>query len=175
MRCERYGDIKCAVTETRNPKLHRGNIGNVAGRSSIPFQSDRVLCAVSLFGFWLSCIRHGERLPPLELGERHLIRTHPSGVRCASVVEVTIVSRDANVMLLSGAQIAILNARVDGVVKGTLDGNVLKVVTYLDGCTRIGVGHGFIAGTLRRDAQRGLELLAIQHPFIRARPTSEGK
>jgi hypothetical protein len=61
--------------------------------------------------------------------------------------------------------LAVINARVERVVRGTVDSDALKVVTYLGSCTKIGVGHGFVAGTLDHDAQLGLELIAIQRSY----------
>jgi hypothetical protein len=112
----------------------------------------------------------------LPTSQRGILFEHvPENLDAPVIAEVTIVSRDANVMLLNGTQIAVLNARVDRVVKGALDSNVLKVITYLDSCSRIGVGHGFVAGRIQRDARRGVELLAIRHPITQARPTNEDK
>jgi hypothetical protein len=94
----------------------------------------------------------------------------PAGIDAPVVVEVTVVSREANVDMPNHARLAVLNARVDKVIKGTLDSDVLRIVTYLNSCSRIGVGHGFVAGMLRQDPQRGLELLAIQRPYVWLRP-----
>jgi hypothetical protein len=84
----------------------------------------------------------------------------PEGIDAPVIVEVTIVSREADIGAL-----AVMNARVERVVRGTLDSDALKVVTYLGTCTRIGVGHGFVAGKLDHDAQLGLKLTAIQRSY----------
>ena len=94
----------------------------------------------------------------------------PVGFDAPVIAEVTIISREANVTFSNGAILAVLNARVDKVIKGTLEGSALKVVTYLDSCTTIGFGHGFIAGAMRHDPQRGFELLAIHQPQLHTRP-----
>ena len=97
-------------------------------------------------------------------------RQDPGRFDAPVIAEVTIISREANVTFSNGAILAVLNARVDKVIKGTLEGSALKVVTYLDSCTTIGFGHGFIAGAMRHDPQRGFELLAIHQPQLHTRP-----
>ena len=89
--------------------------------------------------------------------------------------QTTIVSEEA-VISFPNARLLVMNARVERVIRGTLDSDVLKVVTYLFSCSRVGVGHGFVAGTLERNAQRGLELIAIQRPIedlVRGRANSD--
>jgi hypothetical protein len=86
----------------------------------------------------------------------------PEGIDAPVIVEVTIVSREADISSPDHTPLAMMSARVERVVRGTLDSDALKVVTYLSTCTRIGVGHGFVAGTLDHDAQLGPKLIAIQ-------------
>jgi len=100
----------------------------------------------------------------------------PEGIYEPVIAEVTIVSEEADISLPNNARLAVMNARVERVIRGTLDSDVLKIVTYLNTCSRVGVGHGFVAGTLEHDAQRGLELIAIQRPFedlVRGRANSD--
>jgi hypothetical protein len=122
------------------------------------------LCALCLI---VSCLVFGTaRACTLPSSQGGILFDHiPDGIDAPVVAEVTIVSREANVSFPNHAQLAVMNARVERVIKGTLESDVLKVVTYLNSCSRIGAGHGFVAGTLRRDAQRGLELVAIQRPY----------
>jgi hypothetical protein len=89
----------------------------------------------------------------------------PEGIDAPVIVEVTIVSREADVSFPDRTLWAVMNTRVESVIRGTLDKDALRVVTYISDCTRIGVGHGFVAGRLERDAQRGLELIAIQRSY----------
>jgi hypothetical protein len=89
----------------------------------------------------------------------------PEGIDAPVVAEVTIISREADIRSPDHTPLAVMNARVERVVRGTLDSDALKVVTYLSTCTRIGVGHGFVAGALDHDAQLGLELIAIQRSY----------
>ncbi|WP_156918474.1 hypothetical protein [Bradyrhizobium sp. Cp5.3] len=89
----------------------------------------------------------------------------PEEIDAPVIVEVTIVSREADISSPDHTPLAVMNARVERVVRGTLDSDALKVVTYLSTCTRIGVGHGFAAGRLEHDAQLGPELIAIQRSY----------
>jgi hypothetical protein len=100
----------------------------------------------------------------------------PDGIYAPVIAEVTIVSEEAEISLPNNARLAVMNARVERVIRGTLDSDVLKVVTCLNTCSRVGVGHGFVAGTLEHDPQRGLELIAIQRPYeelLRGRVNSD--
>jgi len=89
----------------------------------------------------------------------------PEGIDAPVIVEVTIVSREADISAPDHAPLAVMNARVERVVRGTLNGDALKVVTYLGTCTRVGVGHGFVAGRLDTDARFGPKLIAIQRSY----------
>jgi len=89
----------------------------------------------------------------------------PEGIDAPVIVEVTIVSREADISSPNHTPLAVMKARVERVVRGTLDSDALKVVTYIGSCTRLGVGHGFVTGRLEHDAQRGLELIAIQRSY----------
>lgn len=89
----------------------------------------------------------------------------PDGLYEPIIAEVTIVSREADISLPNHGQQAVMTARVERVIRGTLDSDVLKIVTPLYDCSIVGVGHGFVAGMLEHDAQRGLELFAKQRPI----------
>jgi hypothetical protein len=89
----------------------------------------------------------------------------PEGIDAPVIVEVTIVSRGADISSPDHTRLVVMNARVERVVRGTLDSDTFKVVTYLGSCTRIVLGHGFVAGTLDHGAQLGLELIAIQRSY----------
>ncbi|MGJ4949093.1 hypothetical protein [Bradyrhizobium sp. HKCCYLS20291] len=88
----------------------------------------------------------------------------PEEVDAPVIVEVTIVGIEADISSQRYGRLAVMDARVERVVKGTLDLDALKVVTSISTCTRIGVGHGFVAGAIDHDARIGLELIAIQRP-----------
>ncbi|WP_076864217.1 hypothetical protein [Bradyrhizobium mercantei] len=89
----------------------------------------------------------------------------PEGIDAPVIVEVTIVSRDADTSAPDNTPLAVLNARVERVVEGRLDSSALKIVTYLGTCTRVGVGHGFVAGTFEHDARLGPKFIAIQRSY----------
>ncbi|WP_315768998.1 hypothetical protein [Bradyrhizobium sp. SZCCHNR2012] len=89
----------------------------------------------------------------------------PEEVDAPVILEVTIVSIEADISSPKYGRLAVMNARVERVIKGTLDRDALKVVTSLSTCTRLGVGHGFVAGAIDHDARLGLELIAIQRSY----------
>ena len=104
------------------------------------------------------CLERHRLSPPLHPSEQLWFKSP----ECISTVfeRPAIVSREADIGAL-----AVMNARVERVVRGTLDSDALKIVTYLSTCTRLGVGHGFVAGRLDHDAQLGLKLTAIQRSY----------
>jgi hypothetical protein len=60
-----------------------------------------------------------------------------------------------------------MEARVDRVIKGSIDTKYLKIFVYMDSCARVGVGRGIVLGSLRDDPQRGLMVEAIQKADMR--------
>jgi hypothetical protein len=62
----------------------------------------------------------------------------------------------------------VMNARVDRVIKGSIDAKTLKIFVYIGGCTRAGIGQGIVLGELRDDPQRGVMLKAIEGANMRA-------
>jgi hypothetical protein len=95
----------------------------------------------------------------------------PTDIDAPVIVEVTIVGREANRDDPSNGG-AVMKARVHRVIKGTFDRDILTIiVTSLLSCGGLGMGHGFVAGTLIDDGRHGLELVTIQRPLeqLRAR------
>jgi hypothetical protein len=78
------------------------------------------------------------------------------------IVEVTITDVSEAIDPSNGWVSAVMSARVEKVIRGSIDSKALKIVTYLSDCTRVGAGHGIVAGELRRDAKGDLELMAVQ-------------
>jgi hypothetical protein len=108
----------------------------------------------------LACTRAVACIPGLE---RDIIFEHvPADLDAPVIVEVTIYDRLEDVSDVAGHMMAVMNARIDRVIKGSIDARTLKIVTWIGGCTRAGIGQGIVIGTLRDDPQRGLELEAIQ-------------
>jgi hypothetical protein len=89
----------------------------------------------------------------------------PEGIVAPVIVEVTIIGREPDTSAPDNTPLAVMNARVERVVKGRLDSDALRIVTYLGTCTRVGVGHGFVAGTFEQDARLGPKLIAIQRSY----------
>jgi hypothetical protein len=86
----------------------------------------------------------------------------PISLDAPVIVEVTITDLSETIDPSNGFAVAVMQARVERVIRGYPDNKVVKIVTELSDCTRIGVGRGFVAGSLRYDAQGGVELVAIQ-------------
>jgi hypothetical protein len=93
--------------------------------------------------------------------ERGILFEHvPTDIDAPVIIEATIYDR-TRVGDAVGNQMWLLNARVDRVIKGSIDTKTLKIFVYL-GCTRVGIGQGIILGELRDDPQRGLMLKPIE-------------
>jgi hypothetical protein len=60
----------------------------------------------------------------------------------------------------------LMKARVDRVIKGSIDAKYLTVFVSINSCYGVGVGRGIILGSLRDDPQRGIMLLAIQNAKV---------
>ena len=76
-------------------------------------------------------------------------------------IEATIYDR-SEVGDAAGNQTVVMNARVDRVIKGSIDAKTLKIFVGIGGCTRVGIGQGIVLGELQNDPQRGLMLKAIE-------------
>jgi hypothetical protein len=60
-----------------------------------------------------------------------------------------------------------MKARVDRLIKGSIDTRHLNIFVHINSCAHVGVGRGIILGTLRSDPQRGIMLEAIQRADVR--------
>ena len=95
--------------------------------------------------------------------ERTIIFEHvPADIDAPVIIEATIYDDGSQVGDAAGNQMVVMNARVDKVIKGSIDTKTLKIFVYLGGCTRVGIGQGIVLGELRDDPQRGLMLKAIE-------------
>jgi hypothetical protein len=93
--------------------------------------------------------------------ERGIIFEHvPADFDAPVIIEATIYDR-SEVSDAAGQMMVVMNARVDRVIKGSIDATTLKIFVHDRGCTRAGIGQGIVLGTLRDDPQRGLGLEAI--------------
>ncbi|NPU11080.1 hypothetical protein HL666_09925 [Bradyrhizobium sp. 83002] len=85
----------------------------------------------------------------------------PSDIDAPVAIEATIDDQ-AQASDASGRPIVVLNARIERVIKGSLDAETLKILVYPGACTLTGVGRGIIIGKLRDDPLRGLMLEAMR-------------
>jgi hypothetical protein len=105
--------------------------------------------------------------------ERTIIFNHvPTDVDAPVIVEVTIIDMtpDLHDLYTFAGSMAVINARVENVIKGQIGRGTLKIVTPLGDCSNgFGVGsHGFVAGELRSDANGNSELVAISENIRKA-------
>jgi hypothetical protein len=86
----------------------------------------------------------------------------PANIDVPAIVQVTITDM---VSMEKYDQTGV--ARIHRVIKGPIDGQTLKIVAMPTSCGGgIAVGaSGIVMGTLRRDAQGGLELVAISESW----------
>ena len=105
--------------------------------------------------------------------EQTIIFNHvPTAVDAPVIAEVTIIDMtpDLRVRYTFTGSMAVINARVENVIKGQIGEGRLKIVTPLTDCSNgFGVGsHGFVAGELRSDANGNFELVAISENIRKA-------
>jgi hypothetical protein len=100
--------------------------------------------------------------------ERGIIFEHvPTDIDAPVVIEATIYD-ETQVGDAVGNQMKLMTARVDRVIKGSIETKTLKIFVYIGGCTRAGIRQGIILGKLREDPQRGVMLEAIRGANFRA-------
>ncbi len=105
--------------------------------------------------------------------ERTIIFNHvPTDVDASVIAEVTIIDMtpDLRDRWTFTGSMAVVNARVESVIKGAISQGTLKIVTPLSDCSNgFGVGsQGFVAGELRSDANGNSELDAISENIRKA-------
>ena len=94
----------------------------------------------------------------------------PTDIDAPVVVEVTIYDATDNVAFAyerTFVLATLMRARVDRVIKGSIDTKYLKIFAYMGACSHVGVGRGIVLGTLRDDPQRGIMLEAVQRADMR--------
>ena len=100
--------------------------------------------------------------------ERGIIFEHvPTDIDAPLVIEATIYD-ETQVGDAVGNQMMVMNARVDRVIKGSLDAKTLKIFVYIGGCIRGGIGQGIVLGELRDDPRHGVMLAPTGAANIRA-------
>jgi hypothetical protein len=126
--------------------------------------ADMCTWALCLAVYCVACTSAVACMPATERGI--LFEHVPTDVDAPVIIEATIYDR-SQVGDAVGNQMVVMNARVDRVIKGSIDTKTLKIFVYLGGCTRVGIGQGIILGELRDDAQRGLMLQAVEAAPVR--------
>lgn len=121
--------------------------------------------AVCLAAYCIACTSAVACMPS---SERGIIFEHvPTDIDAPFVIEATIYD-ETQVGDAAGNQMVLMNARVDRVIKGSIDAKTLKIFVYVGSCTRAGIGQGVVLGKLRDDPQRGVMLEAIEGANMRA-------
>lgn len=102
-------------------------------------------------------------IPPNNLSSiRGILFEHvPADIDAPVVIEATIYDQT------DVSNITLMKARVDRVIKGSIDAKYLQIFVHQIGCNHVGVGRGIVLGTLREDPQRGIMLEAIQKADMR--------
>ncbi|MGY8706368.1 hypothetical protein RAD16_11575 [Bradyrhizobium sp. 18BD] len=121
--------------------------------------------ALSLTVYCVACTSAVACMPSTERGI--LFEHVPTDIDAPVVIEATIYDQ-TQVGDARGDQMILMNARVDRVIKGSVDAKYLRIFVYKGGCTRVGIGQGIVLGKLRDDPQRGVMLEAIERADMRA-------
>jgi hypothetical protein len=125
--------------------------------------------------FAICCLACTSATACMPSSERTIIFEHvPPDIDAPVIIEATIYDR-SQVGDADGHQMFVMNARVDRVIKGSIDAKTMKIVVGIGGCTRAGIGQGIVLGVLRNDPQRGLELVAIEGSNARRGPRNSYK
>ena len=144
--------------------------GSMYHMSQFVFRRKTAKRCVQLLYLIAFCVASGSAKACLLLSSQvGILFDHIPDVEVPVIAEVTVINREPNAMLLDGSALAVLNVRVEKMIKGTPDSPILRVVSPLSSCTAVGRGHGFIAGTIQHDPRHGLELLVIQESDLRIR------
>jgi hypothetical protein len=114
------------------------------------------------------CIACTSALACSSATERGILFEHvPTHIDAPVVIETTIYDQ-TQVGDAAGNQMVLMTARVDRVIKGSIEAKTLKIFVYIGGCTRVGIGQGIVLGAVRDDPQRGVMLEAIEGANMRA-------
>jgi hypothetical protein len=117
--------------------------------------------------FAICCMAGTSAVACMPATERGILFEHvPTDIDAPVIIEATVYD-SSQVGDGAGHQMVVMNARVDRVIKGSIDVETLKIFVYLGGCTRVGIGQGIVLGELRDDPERGLMLQAIEGANLR--------
>jgi hypothetical protein len=122
--------------------------------------------AVCLIAYCAACTSAVACVAGTPASLRGILFEHvPTDIDAPVVIEATIYDATDNVSFAydrTFVPVTLMKARVDRVIKGSIDTKYLKIFVYMDSCSHVGVGRGIVLGTLRDDPQRGMMLQAIQ-------------
>jgi hypothetical protein len=121
--------------------------------------SDMRIWAVCLAAYCTACTSAVACMGPSY--ERGIMFEHvPTEIYVPIIIEATLSDRK-EVGDAAGRQIVVMNARVDRVIKGSIDAKTLRIVVYESDCTRAGIGQGIVLGELVDVPPHGIMLRAI--------------
>jgi len=120
--------------------------------------------AVCLGAYFIACASALACSPSTERGI--LFEHVPTDIDAPAVIEATIYE-ETQVGDAVGHQMILMTARVDRVIKGSIDTKTLKIFVGIGACTRAGLGQGIVLGTLRDDPLRGVMLEAVEGAKLR--------
>jgi hypothetical protein len=117
---------------------------------------------VDLIGDLLHCLQERGCLHHPGHRTKHYVRQVPTDIRFYSseIIEATIYD-SKRVSDAAGRLMWLVDARVDRVIKGSINTNTAKILFY-DACTLFG-GHGTILGELEDNPLWGRVLIPKQH------------
>jgi hypothetical protein len=126
--------------------------------------ADRHIWAVWLIAYCAACTSAVACIIPGAAPASSIFFEHvPTGIDAPIVIKATVYNSTfgsyAHGNFPTGT---LMKARVDRVIKGSIDARHLTIFVHINSCFPVGVGRGIILGTLREDPQRGTMLLAVQ-------------
>lgn len=128
--------------------------------------ADMRIWAACLIAYCAACASAMACTPSTSALSRSILFEHvPTDVDAPVVIEATIYEATDNVSFAydrTFVPVTLMKARVDRVIKGSIDTRYLNIFVYMDSCSHVGVGRGIVLGILRDDPQRGMLLQAMQ-------------
>jgi hypothetical protein len=84
----------------------------------------------------------------------------------SEVVEATIYGH-TKVGDVAGLPVLLLDARIDRVIKGSINTSAFKILLHQSPCGTLFGGHGIILGELKNEPLHGLVLIPMKHWNVR--------
>jgi hypothetical protein len=96
--------------------------------------------------------------------ERGILFEHvPTDIDAPVIIEATIYD-SSQVGDAAGHQMVVMNARVDRVIKGSIDAKTLKIFVYLGGCTRVASDRASFSESFETILSAGLCYKPLKEP-----------